>query len=112
MTYSIREGVDDAKARLTALEAVLAKHPYAYLDTLADGRRAWVAESVVPTDFELVPDERSGGHLVPYEVVEGMRVYAQYGHHVHMSTFLSQTLKKEHPETYAALVSAVLKSRC
>lgn len=107
MSYSIQEGVEDAKTRLAALTAIAEKYPNARLETLDDGRKVWMADNVEPTDFEVVTSERTGGVIVKYATLGETRVYLPYGTHLHLGYFFGTTLKKEHPDVYKQLLEAL-----
>jgi hypothetical protein len=107
MSYSIQEGAEDARKRQEALEAIAEKYPDAWLDTLDDGRKVWMSNKVEPTDFEIVPSERTGGHIVKYTAVQEMRVYMAHGTHTHLGYFFGTLLKKEHPDVYKQLLEAL-----
>lgn len=107
MSYSISEGVEDGRKRLAAIEAVASKYPDAWLDTLDDGRKVWMSNKVEPTDFEIVPCERTGGTIVKYAAVQEMRVYMPHGTNTHLGYFFGTTLKKEHPDVYKQFLDAL-----
>ena len=109
MSYSIQEGVEDAKRRLKAEEAIAEKFPDARLGDLASNRSVWLSESACPhvTDIELVVGAKNDIYIYPYLTVEGMRVYARGNWDMTHYTWLEAI--KKHPDAYKILVDIARK---
>lgn len=74
MSYSIDEGVEEARKRLADLEVIAERFPDATMTGLPDGRQVWCSSSIEPTDFLLVRAKDSVV-LCPYELVGGTAVF-------------------------------------
>jgi hypothetical protein len=105
LSYFIDEGLGDAKAKLSALEAVSKKFPDAQLGRLPDGSRVWTASGVVPEDFcVVVAGER--GYLCPFVMVESIAVF-QANHFVDAAVAFHD-IKKTQPSLMRALLGLIM----
>lgn len=111
MSYTISEGIEDAKRRLAAEQAIAKRYPDATMDGLPDGRRVWMADAVseeaIGVDFVTGKVDVGDGkvYLWPFVEVEEMRVYARYS--IRWGQYGAWHRIEKMPDLYKAIVAAV-----
>jgi hypothetical protein len=111
MSYSIREGVEDAEKRLRAERAIAERFPDARLGDQINKDRVWMSESAGPhvTDIELVPDDKGSFVVYTYLTVEGMRVYAYATMGPAYGLVWLHTLRDNCPDAYRTMVDVAAR---
>ena len=107
MSYSIREGIEDAKRRLEAEVAIGEMFPDAYVSDLPDGSRVWVSEAVVPDQFRVVVGEKRA-YFCPYVMVKTLAVFTTHWGWQDAGVTLMD-LPKTDPDLNKAILARILK---
>lgn len=104
MSYSIREGVDDARKRLSTFQAIAKKYPDATMQDLPSGDQVWMSASASKdvTGLMAVADKSGQVFLCPFVEVAGSRVYS--GHFNERCLYANTTLAKLDKATLLSLI--------
>lgn len=122
MSYSIQDALRDAEEGQRFYLAICERYPDAHIETLPDGRKAWVSARIEPTDAHLIAtrgfidpkthaiDSDGVVWLCGSTEVEGKHVFTDRDRWVHGINF-QHDMRQKRPELHAALLKIVQKDR-
>jgi hypothetical protein len=109
MSYSIHEGLEDARKRLVGLEAIAKKYPDVSLRDLPNGENVWMSSNVVADHVRVVVvGSIKRAYLCPYETVEGVAVFSPDWADI---ALLLNDLQKNSPDVIKTILATIAKRR-
>ena len=112
MTYSLDEGLEDARIALETLLIIEKRFPTAELITLPDGRRVWGAATIEPSGFDICIEKRTDtaprAFLCPYEMLGRVPVFILPLGWQRAFEFFDE-LEAKAPAVYAELLSVLAR---